>query len=49
MIFLDRYEVVEDARVQTGGQAQVFTCIDQITEDEVAVILNILDASIHSN
>jgi serine/threonine protein kinase len=46
MIFLDRYEVVEDARVQTGGQAQVFTCIDQITEDEVAVKVTNLERSL---
>jgi serine/threonine protein kinase len=46
MIYLNRYEVVEDARVQFGGQAQVFTCIDQISEDEVAVKVTNLATSL---
>lgn len=36
-MFLNRYEVIDEERIQQGGQAKVFACIDTETEDRVAV------------
>ena len=36
-MFLDRFEVIDEEKIQQGGQAKVFACIDTETEDRVAV------------
>lgn len=43
-MFLNRYGVIDEERIQQGGQAKVFACIDTETEDRVAVKTTALES-----